>query len=178
MADEKKKITYIQTSEHAIVGQTGGPAAVLAPGERVEYNEDAASHKALRAGIEGGDPRYEHLSIVEVDLRQEAKQAEEEKEMLAKAEKIAAEARNEAAQEAQEQLERQQDAEAQRLEDGAPAATEGTDFPAQDVEAQSLAEQSGAGQRATTQDDVVEETGSGGRSGRRSSSSRRGGSRG
>jgi transcriptional regulator with GAF, ATPase, and Fis domain len=166
MADENK-VLYIQTTQHALVSESAGNSATLGPNDKVLYNEDADSHKQIRKLIEAGDPSVEHLSLVEIDPKAEKERQEEEKEMLEKAAKIAAEARNEQAQAAQEQLDKQQEAEEQRLEDGAPSAIEGTDFPPQDEEAQRLAEQSGPGQRASTQEDVVEEE-SGSKSGRRS----------
>jgi hypothetical protein len=169
---ETKKAAFLQASAYTSVSNGTATATTLAPGERIPYDEDNAQHKYLRQQVEAGNPDVEHLSFVEVDLKAEADQAEEQKEMLAKAEKIAAEQRNEQAQAAQEQLDKQQDAEAERLESGAPSAIEGTDFPPQDEEAQRLAEQSGPGQRATTQEDVVEEQGS--KSGRRRSSTSKG----
>jgi hypothetical protein len=164
---EENKVLYIQTTQHAMVSESAGTSPVLAPGERVLFNEESDSHKSLRNLIEAQDPSVEHLSLVEIDPKAEKERQEEEQKMLAEAAKIAAEARNEQAQAAQEQLEKQQEAEAQRLEDGAPSAISGTDFPPQDEEAQRLAEQSGPGQRASTQEDVVEEE-SGSKSGRRS----------
>jgi len=160
MAEEKKKIRYITTSEHAMIGHSGSPTDVLAPGERTLLDEEAASHKYLLAQIEAGNPEYAHLSVVEISHEEEAKAEEERKELLAKAEKIAAEQRQEEAQKAIEKSEQPEPLE------GQPAVTEGTDFPPQDREAQRLREESGAGQRASTQEDVVEESG---KSGRRSS---------
>jgi transcriptional regulator with GAF, ATPase, and Fis domain len=163
MADEKPKTTYIVTSRHVIIGHTGAPSETLAPGGRVVFDEEAGSHKFLRAQIEAGNPDYAHLSIVEVDREAEAKQSEEREKLLAKAEEIAAEQRQEEARALQE---RQEALRAEPLEGQSSAISE-TAFPPQDVEAQSLAEQSGAGQRATTQADVVEEDSS--KSARRSS---------
>jgi hypothetical protein len=168
MTDKTKKTRFITTTQHAMIGRHGAPTDVLAPGKRTEFDEENDSHKYLLAQIEAGNPAYEHLSVVEVDVKAEGDQKKQLEEQLAEADKIAAKQRNEEAQAAQEQLEKQQAAEEQRLEDGAPSSIEATDFPPGDVEAQKLAEQSGAGQRASTQEDVVEES-SGGRSGRRSS---------
>jgi cell pole-organizing protein PopZ len=148
----ENKITYIQSSEHAIVGESGGQAVTLAPGGRVLFNEDAASHKYLRQQIEAEDPSVAHLSIVEVSPKQERAAEEERQKMLEKASEIAAEVRNEQAREASEQLEERLEA----AEDQQPHS-DPTDFPPQDEEAQLLAKQSGAGQRATTQADVAEE---------------------
>jgi transcriptional regulator with GAF, ATPase, and Fis domain len=152
MADEKKTQQYIVASEHTVVGRTGGPSDTLAPGERVLVDPEAASHKFLVAQLEAGDPAYSHLSLVDVSYEDEAKQNQEREEQLAKAAKIAAEAREEELKQEQEDLQNQ------RYEDGAPSATEGTDFPPVDEEAISLAKQSGAASRASTQEDAVEES--------------------
>lgn len=149
MAD---KIKYIVANEHTIVGESGTQATTLAPGERVLLNEDADSHKHLAKLIEAEDPSVSHLSLVEVDPSQEKKAAEEREEMLEKANKIAAEARAEEARKVQDQLDKQLDV----AEQQSPHADE-TDFPPQDVEAQRLAKESGAGQRASTQEDVQDE---------------------
>lgn len=164
MPDENK-ITYIQSSEHAIVGESGGQAATLAPGDRVLFNEEAASHKHLRKLIEAEDPSVAHLSIQEVSPKQEQAAQEEQAEMLEKAAEIAAEARAEEARAASVALEERLDTTGQQ-----PPHSDPTDFPPQDEKAQSLARQSGAGQRATTQDDVVDED-KGSKSGRSRSSS-------
>jgi hypothetical protein len=163
---ESKKVGFLQAKGHSHLSNGTATATPLAPGEQVLFNEEDPQHKYERQRAESGDEGA-LFEYVEVDLKAKADQDKEQQEMLVKAEEIAAEQRNEQAQQAQEQLEKQQDAEAQRLEDGAPSAIEGTDFPPQDEESQKLAEQSGAGQRATTQEDVVEEQGS--KSGRRSS---------
>jgi transcriptional regulator with GAF, ATPase, and Fis domain len=158
MADEKKTQQYIVASEHTVVGRTGGPSDTLAPGERVLVDPEAASHKFLVAQLEAGDPAYSHLSLVDVSYEDEAKQNQEREEQLAKAAKIAAEAREEELKQAQEAQQEQEDLQNQRYEDGAPSATEGTDFPPVDEEAISLAKQSGAASRASTQEDAVEES--------------------
>jgi hypothetical protein len=162
---ETKKVGFLQAKGHSQLSNGTATAVGLAPGERVLFNEDDPQHKYERQLAEGGDSKA-LFEFVEVDLKAEAAQNDEQQEMLAKAEELAATQRLEQAQNAQKQLEDQQDAEEQRLEDGAPSSIEGTDFPPQDEEAQKLAEQSGAGQRASTQEDVVEEHGS--KSGRRS----------
>jgi hypothetical protein len=168
MADSKKQ-QYIQTSEYTLIGETGSPSADLAPGGRVAVNEDAESHKYLVAQIEAGNPAYSHLSLIEVDFADEEKRAEEEAEMAEKARQIAAEARNEEDQAVLEQQEKLAGAREEQAE--AQSATAGTDFPPQDEESIRLAKESGAGQRATTDADVVEETGP--KQGRRSSSSKK-----
>src|SRR4051794_5554241 len=155
---ETKKTTYIISSAYALIGRTGSPTDSVGPNERVEFDESADSHKYLKERIEAGDPTYSHLSILEVDLKAEAGQEEEKQDMLAKAAEIAAEERNKEAQEASERLDKQAELRDQAQEEGQPPVNEGTDYPPQDVEAQKLAEQSGAGQRASTQEDVVEES--------------------
>jgi hypothetical protein len=136
MADEKKKARYIVSSVHAMVGHTGSPTDVLAPGERVALDEEADSHKFLVAQIEAGNPDYAHLSVVEVDHQTEAEQAKEREEKLAEAEKIAAKQRQEEAQRLAEET-----GPPEPLE-GQPDVSQGTDFPPQDVEAQRLAKES------------------------------------
>lgn len=165
MAD--KKIPYIQTTEHAIVSEAAGTSARLEPGERVLFNEESDSHKHIRKLIEAEDPSVAHLSLVEVDPKAEAKAGEERAEMLVKAEEIAAEQRAEETQALLDQQEETDKLRVQAQEEGQPAQTEGTDFPPQDEEAMKIAEQSGAGQRASTQEDVADEDQP--RSGRRSS---------
>jgi hypothetical protein len=155
MAD---KVKYIQTNEHSMLPGAEKP---LAPGDRVLIDEENESHKHLVRLIEAEDPSVEHLSLLEVDPGQEKKAAEEQQKMLAKAEELAAEQRNKEAQEASEQLEEQLN-----VAEGQSPHSDPTDFPPQDEEAQRLAEQSGPGQRASTQEDVVEEHGA--KSGRRS----------
>lgn len=150
---EKKKVQYIQTSEHSMIG--GSDA--LAPGDRVLLDEDNDSHKHLVKLIEAQDPSVSHLQLIEVDPSAEAKAEEEKAEMLAKAAEIAAEARAEQARELTERLEENEELQAKAQEEGQPTATSGTDFPPQDEEAISLAKQSGAGQRASTQEDVADE---------------------
>jgi hypothetical protein len=168
MADEKKKARYITTSQHAMVGHTGAPTEILAPGERVPFDEEADSHKFLLAQIESGNPAYSHLSVVEVSHEDEEKQKKELEEKLEEAEKIAAEQRQEEARKAGEES-----GPAEPLE-GQPAVNEGTAYPPKDVEAQKLAEQSGAGQRASTQADVVEDDDEGGSRKRAARGSRKG----
>jgi hypothetical protein len=153
------KIKYITTSQHSLVGDSGP----LAPGDRVLVDDENNTHKHLVKLIEAEDPSVEHLSLVEVNPGDEKKSQEEAKEMQAKAEKIAAEAREEEARAAQEELEKQLNVAEQQSPHSDP-----TDFPPQDVEAQKLAEQSGAGQRATTQEDVADEDKESKSSGRRS----------
>lgn len=158
----------IQTTIHTMVGNTGSPSDVLAPGERV-YLTDSDSHKFLREQVEAGNPDYEHLSLVEVDHEADARNEEEKQELLAKGEKIAAKVR---ADQAQEEADRQDELAASREraeEEGQPAVGQETDFPPQDEEAIRLAAESGAGQRASTDADVVDED-------KKSSSRRRSGS--
>lgn len=149
---------FIQSSAHTIVGESGSTAAVLEPGGRVPLNEDAASHKYLAARIEAGDPDYAHLSVVEVDLEDERNQQEEQQQMLEQAAEIAAEARNEQLRE----LEERQDTSTEGVEgiEGEtppiPQVSE-AHIPPQDKESVRLAGKSGAGQRATTQEDVADE---------------------
>jgi hypothetical protein len=145
---EENKVTYIQTSEHAMVGGS----APLAPGERVLLDDENASHKHLKKLIEAQDPSVEHLSLLEVDPSAEKEAKEEYDEMLAKAEKIAAEARNEEARKADEQLE-----ERQEVQEDQERHADSEVFPPQDEESIALAKKSGAGQRASTQADVAEE---------------------
>lgn len=161
MADDAKKATYLESNAYITIGD-----GRLEPGGRLLLDEDNTAHKFLKAQVESGNPDYAHLSLVEVDHKAEAKQAEEKAEMLEKAAELASEQRNEEARAASEQLQEQQEAQDKAREEGQPGATEGTAFPPQDEEAISLAKQSGAAQRATTDEDVVEE--SGGKSGRRS----------
>jgi hypothetical protein len=158
---EKNKVTYIETSEHAMVAGS----APLEPGGRVLVDDENAGHKHLKKLIEAQDPSVEHLSLVEVDPGAEKKAAEEREEMLAEAEKIAAEVRNEEARKASDQIE-------ERLEAGAEAERHSDKevFPPQDEASIALAKKSGAGQRASTQADVADEDQP--KSGRRSSSSK------
>lgn len=164
MAETKNKVTYITTNVHSMVA--GSDA--LAPGERILLDEENDSHKHLKRLIEAQDPSVEHLSLLEVDPSAEKDAEEERQEMLKKAGELAAEQRNEEAREASERLEQQQEA-----GEGQPPHSDPTDFPPQDEEAQRLAEQSGAGQRASTQEDVVDEDKQS-KSGRRSSRSNKG----
>lgn len=150
---------FIQSSTHAVVGETGGTSAILEPGGRVPINEEAASHKFLVKQIEAGDPVYSHLSIVEVDLEQEAAQQQELQEKLEEANQIAAEARQEQLREQQEQ-QNQRTGDASELESETPPVPQiasDAHIPPQDEEAVRLAKESGAGQRATTQDDVADD---------------------
>jgi hypothetical protein len=146
MADTK--VTYITTSEHGQIGDSGP----LEPGGRVLFDEENATHKYVRKLIEAEDASVAHLSVVEVTPKDEAKNAEQAKEMAVKAQELAAEARNEQAREAQEELDKRLDvAEEQKPHSGQ------TVFPPQDEEAINISEQAGPGQRASTQEDVVEE---------------------
>jgi hypothetical protein len=149
MAD-KKKATFIVSSTYAIIGNSGSPSDLVGPNERVQFNEDSDSHKYLRSQIEAGDPAYEHLSIEEVDLGDEAKHEEERKEQLAKAEKIAAKVREDEAKEALEAQENQDEQQAQAREEGQAGATEGTNFPPQDLEAVAIAEQQAEAQESSS----------------------------
>jgi arginine/lysine/ornithine decarboxylase len=168
----EKKTTYITSSIHTMLPSDTATSHVVAPGERVVLDEENASHKFLRNRIESGDPDYEHLTISEVSRKDEAKADEERQEQLEKAEKIAAEVRQEQAQEALDRQQEIDEAREQAEEEGNLPQAQQTEFPPQDEEAQRLARESGPGQRASTQEDVVEETtGSGGKSGRRSSRS-------
>lgn len=96
------KTKFIRAKEHVMVGHTGAPTDVLAPGERVRFNKDADSHRYIASLLEEGDERQaESLEIVEIDLEAERKAEAERKELLEKAEKIAADQRED--QLAQEQ---------------------------------------------------------------------------
>jgi hypothetical protein len=158
---EENKVTYIETSEHAMVAGS----APLEPGGRVLVDEDDAGHKGLVKLIKAQDPSVEHLSLIEVDPSAEKEAAEEQQEMLEKAEKIAAEARNEEARKASEQIEEQQE-----VQEDQERHADKEVFPPQDEESIRLAKKSGAGQRASTQADVADEDQP--KSGRRSSSSK------
>lgn len=161
MSEESKKVTYIETSEHAMVGGS----APLEPGGRVLVDDENESHKHLKRLIEAEDPSVEHLSLVEVDPKAEKDAAKEKEEMLEEAAKIAAEVRNEEARKASEAIEEQLEAsEGQQPHQDEPV------LPPQDEESVRIAKKSGAGQRASTQEDVVEEQGS--KSGRRSARSK------
>lgn len=156
MADKKTKPLALQTSIHTMVGNSGSPSDVLAPGDRV-YLTDSDSHTYLREQVEAGNPAYEHLSLIEVDHEADARNEEEKQELLEQAAEIAAKQRAEAAQ---EEVDRQDELAASRAraeEEGQPAVGQDADFPPQDLEAQRLAAQSGAAQRATTDADVAEE---------------------
>lgn len=146
MAD--KKATFFVSSEYAMIAGSTNPTV---PGERVPFDENNDSHKYLRERIEAGDPDYEHLSVVEVDLKAEADQQEERDKQAEKARKAAAEANKQIAEE-----QAAASGPGEPLEDQ-PSATEGTDLPPQDEEAVRLGEESGAGQRASTDADVVED---------------------
>lgn len=154
---ENKKMGFLQSKGYAHLSNGTATATSLKPNERAAFNEDDPQHKLERSLAEAGDPNA-LFEYVEVDLAQEAKAEDEKQEMLAKASEIAADVRNEEAQAAAEKVAENQQLQAQAREEGQPAVNAGTDFPPQDVEAQKLAEQSGAGQRASTQADVVEET--------------------
>lgn len=170
MAD--KKLKFFVTSEHTMIGSAGAPSAVLSPGERVQIDENSDSHKFLLEQIEAGNEQYSHLTVQEVNLKDEAKADEERQKMLAKAEKIAAKVRDDEAQALADQEAETNALREQAEEEGQTTQAQATDFPPSDQRAQSLAEQSGPAQRATTQADVVEEQGA--KSGRRSSSSKKG----
>jgi hypothetical protein len=160
MSDENK-VTYIETSEHAMVAGS----APLEPGGRLLVDEDNESHKGLLKLIKAQDPSVEHLSVVEVDPGAEKDAREEYEEQIAKAEKIAAEARDEEARKASEQIEEQQE-----VQEDQERHADKEVFPPQDEESIRLAKKSGAGQRASTQADVADEDQP--KSGRRSSSSK------
>jgi hypothetical protein len=142
------KVQYIETSEHAMVAGS----APLEPGGRLLVDEDNESHKGLLKLIKAQDPSVEHLSLVEVDPGQAKQQAEEQQEMLEKAEKIAAEARNEEAREAADQIEEQQE-----VQEDQERHADKEVFPPQDEASIALAKKAGAGQRASTQEDVADE---------------------
>jgi TolA-binding protein len=154
---DSKKATFITSSAHALVGRAGAPSDVLAPGERTPFDPENATHKYLREQIEAGNPDYAHLSVLEVSLKDEAKQQEELQEKLAEGEKIAAQQRQEQAQAAIDRQQETDELRAQAEEEGQPPVGLMADFPPQDVRAQDLAAQSGAGQRASTQADVADE---------------------
>jgi hypothetical protein len=149
---------FIQTNTHSMVASSATESATLAPGERIPFNEELEAHKALAQQIEAEDDSVAHLSIVDVDLKAEKDQQAELEEKLAEAEEIAAEARNEQMRENQPEGVEDTDG----IEGDTPPVPqlEGVDLPPQDEEAVRLAQESGAGQRASTQDDVVEEEGS------------------
>jgi hypothetical protein len=150
VADDK--ITYIETNEHAMVAGS----APLAPGGRILFDEENAAHKQLQKLIKAEDESVSHLSIVEVSPKDEKKAAEELQEKLEEGDKIAAAARDEQLQAEIERLEGTGDDKGLEGETRVPQVQDATP-PPQDVESQRLAEQSGPGQRATTQEDVVEE---------------------
>jgi peptidoglycan hydrolase CwlO-like protein len=154
---DSKKAKFITSSIHAVIGRAGAPADVVAPGERVPLDPENDTHKYLVEQIEAGNSDYEHLSVLEVSLKDEAKQQEELQEKLAEGEKIAAQQRQEEAQAAIERQEETDELRARAEEEGQPPVGQQADFPPQDVRAQDLARQSGAGQRASTQDDVADE---------------------
>lgn len=149
------KVKFLQATGHVVVGRSGGPSDSLAPGERVRLDEENDAHKGILQEIEEG--RNSVLELVEVDLESERKQQGEQEEMLEKAAKIAAEQRAEEAREALEQQEKMDEQRLQAEEEGQAAAGQQADFPPQDEEAISLSKQSGAGQRASTQEDVADE---------------------
>lgn len=160
MGDKKEnKVLYIQSSEHAIIGRSGSPAETVEPGGRVLLDEDVESHKFLKAQIEAGAEGYEHLSLVEVDPKAEKAQKEEFDKQQEKAAKIAAKARD-------EQLQADAGEAADEDNESSVSQVEDATLPPQDQEAVELAKQSGAGQRASTQEDTVEEHSA--KSGRRS----------
>lgn len=156
MADKKNKPLAIQSSVHTMIGNSGSPSDVIAPGDRVMLT-DSDSHKYLREQIEAGNPDYEHLSLVEVDHEADAAAEEEKQELLAKAEKIAAEVRSEQAQGEADRQSALAESRDRAEEEGQPAVGQEADFPPQDLEAQRLAAESGAGQRASTDADVADE---------------------
>jgi hypothetical protein len=163
---ENKKTAFLQAKGYSHLSNGTATATSLAPGERVLFDEANPQHKAERAMAESGDPNA-LFQLVEADLKAEADQEQEREEMLAEGAKIAAEQRQEAQQAEIDRQERQAELRAQAEEEGQPPVGQGADFPPQDKEAQRLAAESGAGQRATTQDDVAEEDQP--KSGRRSS---------
>lgn len=59
----------IYADEHVMLGHTGAPSDVLAPGDHVVFDEDAASHNDIEREIKAG--RLGHLRIEEVDLDSE-----------------------------------------------------------------------------------------------------------
>jgi hypothetical protein len=168
MAAKENKVLYIQSSAHAIVGRSGQPADTLEPGGRTLFDENIESHKFLQQAIEAGDPSVAHLSLVEVDAKAEQAQQEEQQEKLAEAEQIAAAARDEQLQAALEAQEGTGDTKGIEGDQPPVPQVEDVNLPPQDEEAVSIAEQSGAGQRASTQDDVAKED-QPSKSGRRSS---------
>jgi hypothetical protein len=151
---ESKKATFIVSSEHALISRSAGESIQVAPGERVPFDEEADSHKYLRTQIEAGDPAYAYLSIQEVDLKAEQSAEEEREEQLEQAEKIAAEQREE---EARAFLD-QEGEESDQVEGDTPPVPQLAEaqLAPQDKESVRLAKKSGAGQRASTQDDVAE----------------------
>jgi len=126
---------FIQTSEHAIIGESGAAAATLAPGERVPFNEEADSHKEIERGIEAGDEACAHLSIVEVDPKDEKKQEEELAKQLEKAEKVVAKE-----QAKEDKAQAKEEAKVAKAQENAPPQQVDANPPPQDVEAKKLAE--------------------------------------
>jgi hypothetical protein len=163
---ENKKAPFLQAKGYTSVSNGTATATTLAPGERIAFDEDSKQHVFERRLAEAGDPNSS-FDFIEVDLKAEAAQEEEKAELLERGREIAAEQRQEELNAISEQQDEQARLRAEAQEQGQPAVNAGTDYPPQDVEAQRLAEQGGSGQRASTQADVVEESGS--KSGRRSS---------
>lgn len=149
------KVKFLQANDHVLVGNMGSESVQLAPGGRVRFNEENSAHKGILQEIEDGTNTS--LQVVEVDLSAEQKASEEQQEMLEKAEKIAAEQRQEEARAALEQQEKTDELRQQAEEEGQPAAGQQANFPPQDEEAIRLSKQAGAGQRASTQEDVADE---------------------
>lgn len=132
----ENKVTYITTSEHAMVSEGANSSARLEPGERVLFNEESDAHKHIRKLIEAEDESVAHLSLVEVSPKDESKAEEQKRDMLAKANELAAKQREETAREAVEQHEKNLAA-----QEGQTPHADPTDFPPQDEAAIVLAEE-------------------------------------
>lgn len=85
---------FIRATGHIMVGNSGGPSDVLAPGERVRFNKDLDSHKSIVGEIADGRVEAE---IVDIDLEAEKASEKEREELLKQAEEIAARAAQEQA---------------------------------------------------------------------------------
>lgn len=94
-------VTYIESTGYGIIGNSGGPSDIVNPGDRVRFNKDLASHKEIQDQIDAGHESYSHLRIIEVDPEAERAAEKERKELLKKAEKIAADQRQEEARQSQ-----------------------------------------------------------------------------
>lgn len=154
---ETKKVGFLQAKGYTQLSSGSATATPLGPGERLLFDEENPQHKAERKMAESGDPNA-LFQFVEVDLKAEADQEEERVEQLAKAEKIAAEARQEAAQAEIEQQEEVLELREKAQEEGQPAVGQETDFPPQDERAQALAAQSGDEQSASAGQQAEQET--------------------